>query len=447
MVAPIGRLAVPSTWRTIRLAFDKTARALRDRLTQTIKAAQETQLEPAYVRNTISRQPIHRLAAIKQTQSRWFSTRQAVSAGVRRFTTGASGNATRAPHPLSRTASAVKQITTRAPFASTLRPNLTGGTLSRTAGGYGTGAGRVGGARYFSHTPAAPAQVVNNVSAAMRGFWLSGQRIQYDGSDKKTGAMRYKAVTPTQDKAGRKLQKSQSQVPGSYVDFKISPIVTAIGSFGSAAHDMPQNTLNQEGLLECLSGDFARALKDLSIITNDLKKLSAVGDLALTHPEGNIIRVRFPGVDADTVERLCDELGIQRGIVHEDPGFNVYHGADMALLFPFAPSKAASEFTVSGSPGYSTKAPDEFGWQEMLSPELMPSPGFSHISATSHDFEKVNENPWLSSPSGYSSLHESDGDAADMFEMAHRRPDAEQSDYEGIQGIYRFLEECDRARR
>ena len=44
-----------------------------------------------------------------------------------------------------RTGRAISQFAGRAPFASTLRPNLTGGALPRTAGGYGLGSGRIGG--------------------------------------------------------------------------------------------------------------------------------------------------------------------------------------------------------------------------------------------------------------------------------------------------------------
>ncbi|KKY25115.1 putative casein kinase ii beta 2 subunit [Phaeomoniella chlamydospora] len=395
MVATSGRLLVPQAWRAIRFAVERTSRAIRERLPQSSKTLQ-AELQPVV-------------------------------------------------------STAVNQLTTRAPFASTLRPNLTGGTLSRTAGGYGTGAGRMGGARYFSHSPAAPAEVVNNVSAAMRAFWLSGQRIQYDGSDHRTGAMRYKAVSHTREKAGKGLQKAHFQAPGSYVDFKLSPVITAISPLGNLSVDGEnQNTLNRDGLLETLSVDFVRALKDLSLVTNDLKKLSTFGDLALEQPESNILRVRFPGCDAITLESLCAELEIERGIVHEDPDFDAYNGTEMALLFPFAPTRLASENIVPTIPRQESGKREELTWQGMLSPELSPSQGFSHISATSHDFEdvQVDANPWLTSPSGYSSLHgSSELDAAHFFEKPAKKSNPELSDYEGLEGIYRFLEECDRARR
>ena len=279
----------------------------------------------------------------------------------------------------------------------------------------------------------------------MRAFWLSGQRLQYDGSDRQTGQMRFKAVSRTQKNARSKMQSLPKQAPGSYVDFQVGPLITAVGPLSGNASE---NTLNSEGLLGMLSADFARAFKDLSIITNDLKKLSAVGDLSLSLVENNILRVRFPGCDADTVDKLCDELGVQRGIVHEDPDFNVYHGAEMALMFPFAPSHVPSD---AGLPPAKTRQErDEVIWQNMLSPKPAPSPGFSHLSETSHDFEDVQMegNPWLSSPSGYSSLHgSSDFDVAEMFDLPPTKPQQFSSEYEGIQGIYRFLEECDRAKR
>lgn len=124
----------------------------------------------------------------------------------------------RAALPSSLTATAVSRLTTRAPFASTLRPNLTGGTLSRTSGGYSLGGGRANGARYFSHTPAAPAQVVNNVSAAVRAFWLSGQKAHFDGLTP-TGEKRYRNVTSLQEETGRKMQSVAKNAPGSFIDF------------------------------------------------------------------------------------------------------------------------------------------------------------------------------------------------------------------------------------
>jgi len=87
-------------------------------------------------------------------------------------------------------------------------------------------------------------------------------------------------------------------------------------------------------------------------------------------------------------------------------------------------------------------------WSEMIS--ARQSPHYSNQSITSHDFEEIGDadvNPWARSLSGYSSLHASDeGDVACYFGP---QPTAVQqpSEYEGLEGVYKFLEECDRARR
>ena len=202
--------------------------------------------------------------------------------------------------------------------------------------------------------------------------------------------------------------------------------------------------------MDVLSVDFARALKDLAAIMNDLKKLSNLGDLPICLHDSSTLRVKFPGCDADSVERLCNELGIGRGLVYQDADFDTHNGTEMALLFPFASSETPSEANFSPQLQPAKKpAEDLFGWGEMMSAH--PSPHYSTRSITSHDFEEVDvveENPWVSSPSGYSSLHGSDeGDVERYFQSAQAKSTHQASDYEGLEGVYRFLEECDRAKR
>jgi hypothetical protein len=176
--------------------------------------------------------------------------------------------------------------------------------------------------------------------------------------------------------------------------------------------------LKTEGFLDILSVDFARALKDLSVTLNDLKRLSSLGDLLITLEHKSILRVRFPGCDAGIVERLCDEVGVQRGIIYQDEDFDSSAGTHMALLFPYAPM---SERTLS-------------------------SPGGSLRSQSGHDFEEVEEeildNPWLD---GYDSMDSiSEGESAYFSKLS---PQQNSTDYEGLEGIYRFIEQCDSARR
>lgn len=435
-----------------RFAFEKASRVLRDKLPQAARPAQ-AELEPVLARNT-PRQPIPRAALIRQTQSRWFSSQPTFKSNVRSFSSKPRGQPLRSALPKSRTGAAVKKLTSRAPFASTLRPNLTGGTFCRTAGGYGTGAGRVGGARYFSHAPASQAQVVNNVSAAVRAFWISGQKAQFDGIDPRSGEKRYKAVSELQEKTGRTLRSVPKASPGSYIDFCISPTVTAFGSFSSVprytkAVSVHQESLNSEGLIDLLSVDFARALKDLALTMKDLKRLAVLGDLPLSMPDKSTLRVRLPGCDLRTVERLCDEFGIQRGVIRQDEDFDERNGTEIALLFPFAPSRAPSEFAESSWLGPAKQTdPEELNWRGMMSPTS--SPGFSKRSDAGIDFENiesVGKNPWISSSSGYSSLHESDADDAAMYFSTGRSAGPVSQDYEGLEGIYKFLEECDAAKR
>jgi hypothetical protein len=213
-------------------------------------------------------------------------------------------------------------------------------------------------------------------------------------------------------------------LPGSHIDFQVSPTITALTSLSGAfvnntSMDVSTPHLNTEGFLDVLSVDFARALKDFAATMNDLKRLATLGDLAITLEPNNVLRVKFPGCDAQTVECLCDEVGVQRGVIYQDEDFEDSLGGNLALMFPFAPT---SENTIS-------------------------SPGGSLRSQTGHDFEDIDdiiqENPWLE---GYESM----GGSSDGESVYFSKPGEVQtssSDYEGLEGIYRFIEQCDNARR
>lgn len=330
---------------------------------------------------------------------------------------------------------AVNNHSGRSPFSHTLRPNLTGGAFPRSAGGYGLG----GSARYFSHTPAAPAQVVHNVSQAVRAFLISGQKAQFDGVDAH-GRKRYRAVSELQDEVGRKMTSLPKASPGSYIDFTINPTVTALTPVdvlaGFSSSFAAKQSLNTEGLLDVLSVDFSRALKDLSAVLNDLKRLSTLGDLPITY-RGTTVRVHFPGCDAGTVERLCDELNISRGVIVQDEDFDAFVGTEIALLFPFAPSKTMSESSFFEKPVERRRPFDPIEWREMLTPEEVSDLGFSTISDAGFDYEEVEtKNVWVSSPSGYESLHTSE------VSSLERPSKHDPLEYQGFEGIYRFMERC-----
>jgi hypothetical protein len=393
------------------------------------------------------------VAAIRQSRSRYFSTRatNAFISAVR----GAQADV--GAYKTTRVASNVSRLTSRAPFASTLRPNLTGGTLGRTAGGYAIGAGRFGGARYFSHGPAAPAQVIQNVSQGVRAFFLSGQKVRFDGIDPRTGEKRYKAVSALQDQAGRKMTAVSHNAPGSALDFQLSPTITAFGAFGALDKKSGSpafKTLNSDGLTDLLSADFARALKEFAVVMNDLKRLSTLGDLPIMLHDRSTIRVRFPGCDAETVERLCDEVGVQRGRITQDEDFEFRTGADLALLFPFAPSVAPSsdtEYFFEKASLHKSEYSNVLDWHGMITPEspFSKDSGLDSGPAISFDDKELfGSNPWTSSPSAYSSINISElGDRAYFQEVSSAGLPESPSEYDGAEGIHRFLAECDSARR
>ncbi|KAI9728628.1 MAG: hypothetical protein M1828_002734 [Chrysothrix sp. TS-e1954] len=410
-------------------------------------------LEPIPIR---SQQPIHPIAALKQSRTasksiRWYTTHtRALEAAVRRYTTSNAPQGAfkydRTLFPKSRTATAVNSLTGRTPFASTLRPNLTGGALPRTAGGYGLGSGRTGGARFFSHTPASQAQVVQNVSQAVRAFILGGQKAQFDGRDAKTGEKRYLAVTTLQDTTMKQMSYLPKATPGSYVQFTVNPTITALAplcgvagfsnSSESALNETAATTLNTDGLLNVLSADFSRALKDLAAVLHDLQTLSSLGDLPITYRDGNSLRIHFPGCDAETVEGLCKELDVRRGLVVQDEDFDAFVGTEMALLFPFAPNEGSGIQDVQNAQveydydqeqaqwnannAYSTQSEDSLSLDQ----------GFEYLVPSHHE-----------SPEDYGSMPGRKSAPSTLYS-----PSDSPLEYRDFEGIYRFIELCDDAR-
>jgi len=433
-MASAGAIWGPATLRLLRVAAAKTTKLVRAKLVDATRPLQgQVQHIPIRSGHT-GRQPIHPAALLRQQKRgvRWFSggATKSINNVLRRFIS--SERSASAPRfdrsklPSSNTSRRVAQFSGRAPFASTLRPNLTGGAMPRTAGGYSLG----GGARYFSHTPAAPAQVVQNVSQAMRAFFLSGQKLRYDGLGSH-GERKYRAVSTLEDDAMRKLSDIPRSALGSFIDFQLSPKITALSPLAAALAcasetsgfhaEAAQASINTEGFLDILSADFGRALKDLTAVYADLRRLSVLGDLPIVLEKSDTLRVRFPGVDAATVERLCDDIGIQRGVVSQDPGFDLAVGVPMALRFPFAPD---AEKTLT-SPGGSARSLEGHELDEMSSLE--------DDSFVRDAFAEELENPWISEPEGYESM------SPPMSSAQHCS-----DEFEGLEGIYRFLEECDR---
>ncbi|OAK98716.1 hypothetical protein IQ06DRAFT_327254 [Phaeosphaeriaceae sp. SRC1lsM3a] len=443
-MAPQLHTLVVKNAKAFKAAWRHAARLIQNQLPAGSKPTQ-AQLQPILARNAPTH-PIHRLAFLKQSKGRWYTTHSSISAAVRRFTTAASRSGVKydkSSFPKSRIGTIVNAQSGRAPFASTLRPNLTGGTLGRTAGGYSWGSGRAGGARYFSHGPAAPAQVINNVSQAVRAFLVGGQKAQFDGVNPHTGEKRFKAVTALQDQVSRTLNKVPKATPGSYISFDINPTVTALTPLkavkGFTSFVPEKASLNNDGLLDILSVDFSRAVKELAAVLKDLQRLAALGDLPISY-ERSTLKVHFPGCDSTGVETICNDLEVQRGVVHQDEDFDSFVGTDIALLFPFAPSQTPSECSFFDKPvtGRQHVQP-AIEWQHMLTPSSASSDAFSTHSE--HSFDDLADfagetNPWLasSSPSGYESLHTSEAGEMDMHTPM---------EYQGIEGMYRFMAQCE----
>ncbi|PVI08411.1 hypothetical protein DM02DRAFT_548681 [Periconia macrospinosa] len=438
-VAHLHKLVARNT-KMLLAAWRHAAKHVQNQLPAAVRPTQ-AELQPILARNA-PKHPIHRLAQLKQARGRWYTTHSAISATVRRFASSSTRTAgvkfDRASFPKSRTADAISRHTGRAPFASTLRPNLTGGTLGRTAGGYAWGSGRAGGARYFSNGPAAPAQVINNVSQAVRAFFVSGQKAHFNGVDPRTGEKRFKSVSALQDQVNRTLTSAPKTTPGSFISFNINPTITALTPLtavkGFATFTEEKESLNKDGLLDVLSIDFSRAVKELAAVLKDLQRLSALGDLPLSY-EASTLKIHFPGCDAETVERICDEFNVQRGVIHQDEEFDSFVGTEIALLFPFASSRTPSECSFYGKP----VSERQIDWKHMMSPSVVSSDldAYSMHSEDGMDFEDmVEDNPWAmpSSPSGYESLHASEAEDMDQHTPL---------EYQGIEGIYRFMEHCD----
>ncbi|CAK7227503.1 hypothetical protein SEUCBS140593_006599 [Sporothrix eucalyptigena] len=457
-MASSGGIWVPMAQRVLRQALTtgtKITKVLRNQ----IAVATRGELEPVTVRSSYtphaSRQPVHPAALrrqVKANSARWYSTTQST---VRRFFSSKAS----VPRYVDRVAflkssvgsHAVWKASGRAPFASTLRPNLTGGALPRTAGGYAAGAAGRGGARYFSHTPAAPAQVVQNVSQAMRAFWVSGKRARFDGTDAH-GRPAYKAISALEEDLARKLAvpAMPKLAPGAFVDFPLNPTITALAPLvlptataAAVAANPKVATLGTEGFLDVLSVDFARALKELSAIMNDLKRLASLGDLPVLldqDGDGTVLRVRFPGVDAETVDRLCEDLGVTRGLVGQDPGFDLAMGTYAALRFPFAPDSPQSveEEPALTSPGGSLRSHQS--WLSSEEDELADV--FEHY----YDVDvAASANPWLSSvPEEEDESLSGDGYASMSPPVLSSGEHVSQEEFEGLEGVYRFLEACDR---
>lgn len=271
---------------------------------------------------------------------------------------------------------------------------------------------------------------------------VGGQKAQFDGVNPHNGEKRFKTVSALQDQVNRTLNKVPKATPGSFISFNINPTITALTPLkavkGFSSFTQQQKSLNHDGLLDVLSVDFSRAVKELAAVLKDLQRLAELGDLPISYEESTL-KIHFPGCDAETVETICNEFGVERGVVRQDEDFDDFVGTEIALLFPFAPSQTPSECSFYEKPvnGRQHVQP-HIDWRNMLSPRTVTSPAYSTHSEHSYDYmaDVEETNPWLSvsSPSGYDSLHTSEAEEMDMHTPL---------EYQGIEGMYRFMAQCE----
>lgn len=405
-----------------RAAYKEVSKALRARLPGLFSA----ELEPALAR--VPQRVKNPVARLRQFHSEWQNVqRRSINTSARH------GKKSQRTSYNSVTWSTIKRSSGVTPFASTLRPNLTGGALGRTSGGYNLGSGRVNAQRYFSHGPACQAQVVQNVSQAMRAFIVGGNRAQYSGTSNITGEKRFRTISKFQQDVKEKIYHNPVFTPGSTIKFKINPTITAFTFLkpNTTIVDSEQaKHINSEGLLDILSSDFSRSLKELSLILSDLASLTSLGDLPLTYCD-NALMVHFPGCDAESVNRLCKDLSLKRAIVEEDEDFATYAGTEIALLFPSAPlEKFSAEPYEAIPPSFEIEPID---WQGMLS----PIETIAYSTRSVQDIDDHSEDTFIMSASDSLSLSQRCAEECSIHTPR---------EYEGIEGIYRFIEQCDNVR-
>jgi len=292
-----------------------------------------------------------------------------------------------------------------------------------------------------------------------------------------------------------KIHSLPKITPGSYISFELSPTITALSPSFSAARSTEPVTLESNNILANLSYDLSRNLRDNYSTLADLSRLSTLGALPISFIAPSTIRVYFPGCDAETVESLCVDVGVRRGVIVQDEAFDRQPAVEMALLYPFASSKEPTPQTSPGDhylyhrDGKHRHAAPQLDWQDLLTPSPEFSPESNLTGLTTDDelyFEQQRQQhftgrePGCSSPeiNQFSSVSSSVSEAGMFFQplddiapilvrpAAPPAPPAPMSssnsenfavpapatadnvqDFEGVQGIYQFLEECDTYQR
>lgn len=339
-------------------------------------------------------------------------------------------------------------MTKTTPFATTLRPRLTGGAFPRTASGYSLGNGGVAGARFFSHGPASPGEVITQVAQAMRAMAMGGKNAAEEYRKHRNGGKvnvrAHLAAMLTQD----------GTAPGAYVDFHMAPTFTSLSR-------LSKNSIGNTNFMAALDEDFTEIVNDVATVWSELQKLTTFGDLpvSLANDKEDTIRVYFAGRDREAVLRLCDEVGVTRGVVGEEERFGFELLMPTLEMKPYLESEGGSfhAFSPVTVPQQRVKGTGLY-WEDMLSEKegeiegscvsqdgdteaMMTEDGTEYtppVSVEGYIFEG-------SSVSGLSPLFSSsDGSAGLMFPPYPQAsvPAVPGPDL-GVEGLQRFLEECE----
>jgi len=173
----------------------------------------------------------------------------------------------------------------------------------------------------------------------MRAFVLSGKDTSYYSAKRRNNTSTY---ARGQIKMHLAALNTDRLAPGAYVDFHVVPKFTCMSENDPVGYTC-LDTSTRGGFMDALDVELNSAMRDISRVYQDLRKLSSIGELPVTLVPPATLRVHFRGCDADLVTALCDEVGVTTGVIHEDERF------------------AYDKIFTSG------KKIDAVDWQEMMS--------------------------------------------------------------------------------
>lgn len=335
--------------RFLREALQKGLSQVRSKLEATLpkpSTASKLQPAPAYAHAHTHTHPLH--SRIKVAR-RWYSTAYRTILHNAAINQSAPTVGPTTGHVVG----AMSKMTRTTPFATTLRPRLTSGAFPRTASGYSLGNGGAAGARFFSHGPASPGEVITQVAQAMRAMAMGGKNAAEEyrkhRNGEKASVRAHLAAMLSQD----------GTAPGAFVDFHMAPTFTSLSR-------LSKNSIGNTSFMAALDEDFTEIVNDVATVWSELQKLGRLGDLpvSLAKDREDTIRVYFAGCDRETVLRLCDEVGVTRGVVGEDVKFGFELLMPTLEMKPYLESERGS---LAAVPRQQRVKGLELYWQDMLS--------------------------------------------------------------------------------